>query len=263
MKTNTWHKGWLALLAALLPFVAAVAWSQPDRLDKPEGLAVAAFSALKAGAQLPENWKPLGVSNSVPRTRYTLASDGGVTVIKAEANASASGLSRDIRVNLAEYPVFKWRWKVSNVLKASDINTKEGDDYPARVYVMFDYPLEKLSFGDRTKLRMARALHDPNLPAATLCYVWDGKAAAGTIVPSSYTNLMRMIVVESGVSRVNRWLEVERDVAADFRAAFGLQSSDDIPPVSAVAIATDMDNTGEVATAFFGDISFNKQKVSK
>jgi len=93
--------------------------------------------------------------------------------------------------------------------------------------------------------------------------VWDGKAAAGTIVPSSYTNLMRMIVVESGVSRVNRWLEVERDVAADFRAAFGLQSSDDIPPVSAVAIATDTDNTGEVATAFFGDISFNKQKVSK
>lgn len=237
----------------LLSCAAAVAWSQSDTI------VVAAFSALNAGASPPENWKPLGVSNSTPRTRYSLVSDVGVTVMKAEANASASGLSRNVRVNLAEYPEIKWRWKISNVLKGSNINTKEGDDYPARVYVMFDYPLEKLSFSDRTKLRMARALHDPNLPAATICYVWDTKAPAGTVVPSSYTNLMRMIVVESGGARVNRWLEVERDVAADFKTAFG----EDAPPVSAVAIATDTDNTGESVTAFFGDISFNKQKVSK
>ena len=124
---------------------------------------------------------------------------------------------------------------------------------------MFDYPLEKLSLGSRTALRLARALHDPKLPAATLCYVWDGKAPAGTIVPSSYTSLMRMIVVESGGARVNRWLDMERDVAADFKAAFG----EEAPPVLAVAIATDTDNTGESAVAFFGDISFNKQKVSK
>ena len=94
-----------------------------------------------------------------------------------------------------------------------------GDDFPARVYVMFDYPLEKLSFADRIKLRLARALHDPNLPAATLCYVWDGKATAGTIAPSAYTNRVRLIVVESGASRVKQWLSVERDVAADFKAA--------------------------------------------
>ena len=89
--------------------------------------------------------------------------------------------------------------------------------------------------------------------------MWDGKAPAGTIVPSSYTSLMRMIVVESGGARVNRWLDMERDVAADFKAAFG----EEAPPVLAVAIATDTDNTGESAVAFFGDISFNKQKVSK
>ncbi len=251
MKTNTWRKASAAAL--VLSCVAAVAWGQS------ETLIAAAFSTLKAGMPLPENWKPLGVSSSTPRTRYTLVADGGLTVMKADANASASGLSRDIRVNLAEYPVLKWRWKISSLLKNSDVTTKDGDDFPARVYVMFDYPLEKLSFGDRTKLRMARALHDPNLPAATICYVWDTKSPVGTLVPSAYTNLMRMIVVESGGARVNRWLEMERDVAADFKAAFG----EEAPPVSAVAIATDTDNTGESATAFFGDISFNKQKVSK
>ena len=254
MKTTSWRRFSAVACGVLcIATIATLGFAQSDTLR------IGAFSALKSAAALPEGWKPLGVSNSTPRTRYTLVDDGGVTVVKAEANASASGISRDVKVNLAEFPTLKWRWKIAGLLKASDIHTKAGDDYPARVYVMFDYPLEKLSFADRTKLRLARTLYDPNLPAATLCYVWDGKAPAGTSVPSSYTNLMRMIVVESGSAHVNQWREVERDVAADFKAAFG----HDAPPVLAVAIATDTDNTGESAVAWYGDISFNKQKLSK
>ncbi len=233
--------------------IAAGAVSQSDTLM------VAAFSTLQPGATLPDTWKPLGVSSAKNVTRYSVVDDGGVTVLRADSNAAASGLSRNIKVDPAAFPILKWRWKISNVLKASDIRVKQGDDYPARVYVMFDYPLEKLSFVERSKIRLARALHDPNIPAATLCYVWDGKAPAGTIVASSYTDRVRMIVVESGASRVNQWLAVERDVAADFKAAFG----EDAPPVLAVAIATDTDNTGESVIAHYGDISFYKHKVTK
>lgn len=254
MTTHLWRSGIVLALSA--GCAAAIAWAQAD------SLAVGAFSALRAGAALPDSWRPLGVSNSLPPTRYTLVGDAGVTVVRADAVASVSALSRKLTVNLAEYPVLKWRWKVANILKTSDIRSKAGDDYPARIYVMFDYPVEKLPFVERTKLRLARALHDPNLPAATLCYVWDSKAAAGTIVPSSYTNLMRMVVVESGAARVNQWLAVERNVAADFRAAFGEAPDSLVPAVSAVALATDTDNTGESALAFFGDISFYKQKVT-
>lgn len=244
-----WRNG----MAVAACCAAVLAWAQADTLH------VGAFSALRPGAQLPDGWRPLGVSRTKPPTRYTLVDDGGVTVVRADAAASVSALSRNVRVNPAAFPVLKWRWKVANVLNTSDIRRKEGDDYPARVYVMFDYPLAKLPFAERTKLRLARALHDPDLPAATLCYVWDSKAPAGTVVPSSYTNLMRMIVVESGAARVNQWLSVERDVAADFKAAFG----DEAPAVSAIAIATDTDNTGETATAFYGDISFYKQKLNQ
>ena len=228
-------------------------------LSQSGSLPVAAFSALQPGSALPDPWKPLSISSTKNATRYTLVSEDGVTVIRADSRAAASGLSRAITVNPAEFPILQWRWKISNILNASDIRSKEGDDYPARVYVMFDYPLEKLPFVERTKIRMARALYDPNLPAATLCYVWDGKAPAGTIVISSYTSRVRMVVVESGASRVNQWHAVERDIAADFKAAFG----DEAPPVIAVAIATDTDNTGESTTAHYGDISFNKHKLTK
>ncbi len=230
-----------------------VAWTQGEMI--PAGI----FSVLKPGAAPPEPWKPLGVSGAKNLTRYTLVDDGGVTVVRADSSAAASGLSRAISVNPAEFSTLKWRWKISNTLKNSDIRTREGDDYPARVYVMFDYPLEKLSFTQRTKIRLARVLHDPSLPTATLCYLWDGKAPAGTIVTSSYTDLVRMVVVESGASRVNQWLMVERDVAADFKAAFG----EDAPRITGIAIATDTDNTGESAVAHYGDISFYKHKVIK
>jgi len=251
MKTRNWLNRIACVVAACC--VAALAWAQADALQ------VGAFSALQAGAALPDSWHPLGASRTKPPTRYTLVDDGGVTVVRAEAVGSVSALSRTLKVSLADYPILRWRWKVANVLKTSDMRSKNGDDYPARVYVMFDYPLAKLPFAERSKLRLARALHDPNLPAATLCYVWDSKMPAGTMMPSSYTGLMRMIVAESGPARVNQWLTVERDVAADFKAAFG----DDAPAVSAVAIATDTDNTGEAAVAFYGDISFYKQKVTR
>lgn len=73
---------------------------------------------------------------------------------------------------------------VSGVLKSSNPATKEGDDYAARVYVMFDYPLEKLSFGDRMRLTLARAFFDPDVPAAALCCVWDSRLPAGVVLTS-------------------------------------------------------------------------------
>lgn len=240
----------------LLLFALAAAGAA---LAAEERLMIAAFSAARAGAALPAGWLPLSASGSAAPTRYTLVDDGGTTVLHAEAKASASALSHPLRVDPAATPWLRWRWKIGTLIEQADLRTREGDDFPARLYVMFDYPLEKLPFVERSKLRLARALFDPNLPAATLCYVWDGKAARGTIAPSAYTNRVRLIVVESGSTRVNRWVDVERNIAADFRAAFG----EDPPAVTAIAVAVDTDNTGAFATSYFGDISFNKQSVTK
>lgn len=241
----------LGLAAALL---AAAAFAAEDGV-----IAAGTFSSLPPGGALPALWKPMQAANIRNATRYTLVEDGGVTVLRAEAQAAASGLSRTVRVNPAETPWLRWRWKITNLIDKADLQHKETDDFPARLYVMFDYPLEKLPFIERNKIRLARALFDPDLPAATLCYVWDGKAPVGTIAPSAYTDRVKIIVVESGASRVGRWVGFERNVAQDFRAAFG----EDAPPVSAIAVATDTDNTGAVAIALHGDITFNKQRLAK
>jgi Protein of unknown function (DUF3047) len=248
----TYHRRFDLLLFTITVACAGMALAAEDRV------VAAAFSILQSGDAPPKGWKPLVASDTTPRTRYTLVNDGGITVVRAESKAAASGLSKPLRVNPLEFPWLRWRWKIDRVIADADLRSKEGDDFPARLYVMFDYPLEKLPFIERNKLRLARALFDPDLPAATLCYVWDNKTPPDTIVPSAYSDRVRLIVVASGAARAGRWTDFERNVAADFREAFG----EEAPPVKAIAIATDTDNTGAFATTHFGDIHFYKQRLA-
>ena len=68
----------------------------------------------------------------------------GISVIKAESTASSSGLTRQITIDPAEYPVLSWNWKVANTYQGGDVKVKSGDDYPARIYITFAYDAEKV-----------------------------------------------------------------------------------------------------------------------
>lgn len=217
-------------------------------------LEVGKFSTAAPGTEFPENWKPLTFPKIKRHTNYTLIREGDAVVVKAVSEASSSGLTRDITIDPKEYPVVQWRWKVGNLLTTSDVTRKDGDDYPARLYITFAYDSSKVSFFEKTKYEAARLLYGQYPPLGALNYIWDTKAAKGTIVPNPYTSRAMMIVVESGAAYVNRWITEERNVYEDYKAAFG----EEPPMISGVAIMTDTDNTGEAATAFYGDIVFTK-----
>jgi Protein of unknown function (DUF3047) len=215
------------------------------------------FSSQKPGGT-PPDWKPLTFRNIEKHTGYSLVTDNGVTVLKADSNASASGLTRDLtslKLDIREYPILKWRWKVANLIKNADIATKEGDDYPARVYVTFRYDPERASVGMRMQYGMAKSLYGEYPPHAGINCVWDGKATVGTMVPNAYTARAMMFVVESGAKRVGDWVEVERNVYDDYKRAF----KEEPPPVLGIAVMTDTDSTGEAAVAWYGDITLRKK----
>ena len=101
-------------------------------------------------------------------------------------------------------------------------------------------------------MTLARALYGTELPTAAIAYVWGAAQPVGATGPNPYTDRVRMIVVDSGPRHAGEWIEVRRDVAADFRAAFG-----EAPPhITGVAVSADTDNTGERVTAQFGDLRF-------
>ncbi len=239
----------------LLPAPAAGGEPAPPAVGRREP---PRFSALLPGDRLPAGWMHQ-VLPSVERTnRFDLVGDEGTTVLRVQSERSASSLAAVLHVDPAQTPLLRWRWRVSNVVAASDMRRKAGDDYAARVYVLFDLPPERLSVGDRLKISAARLLYGTQVPAAALCYVWGTAQAVGESGWNPYTDRLRMIVVDSGKAHVGQWRAVVRDVASDFRAAFGGSA---VPAISGLAVAADTDNTGEKVEARFSDLSFEARPI--
>jgi hypothetical protein len=243
------YRSFSIVLSTAIFVLPLIARSQSDAV-----LEVGKFSATAPGTEFPENWKPLTFPKIKRHTAYTLIRDGDVVIVKAVSEASSSGLTRDITIDPKAYPIVQWRWKIGNLLKTSDVTRKEGDDYPARLYITFAYDSGRVSVFEKAKYEAARLLYGQYPPLGALNYIWDSKAAKGAVVPNPYTDRAMMIVVESGAADVNRWITEERNVYEDYKSAFGVEP----PLISGVAIMSDTDNTGESATAFYGDIVFKK-----
>ena len=236
------------ILLALCLGPAAVGLAQGPAL-----LEVGKFSAATEGSTLPVGWKPLTFKKVERHTTYEVVLDGSTTVVKAVSEASASGLTKEVTIDPHEYPIVRWRWKVENLLQKGNVNRKDGDDYPARLYITFAYEPDKVSFGKKLKYKAGQALFG-GIPIGALNYIWDGKSPVGTIVDNAFTDFAKMIVVQSGPQRVGSWVEEERNVYADYKAAF----DEEPPAINGVAIMSDTDNTKERAVAYYGDIVFAK-----
>ena len=238
------QKGRWAGSVLLLLFCTGLAVSRPDVLR------VGAFSTQDPTQDVPDGWTPISFSDIDTRTRYDLVRRDSTVVVRARSDGGAAGLATKQRVDLAEHPILEWRWKVDGVVDGGNARTKDGDDYPARLYVTFDY--EDLGLLDRAKLTALRALGYDEIPTRALNYIWANRVAQGTFLENAYTDWVVMVAVRSGEQHAGRWVTERRNVLADYRAAFG----GDPPPVNGVAIMTDTDNTNGATTAYYGDIVF-------
>ena len=155
----------------------------------------------------------------------------------------------------------QWRWRLDEPLsggkRSADLLTKEGDDAALKVCVMFDHPLDHVPFLDRTVLRIARSLSGENLPAATVCYIWDSAGPAPLEGVNPYTRRVRFISLQGRNSPLSRWVSESRDVAQDFATLFadelpeGAQTPRaELPPVTTVLIGADSDNTASHSTGW-------------
>jgi CO dehydrogenase/acetyl-CoA synthase gamma subunit (corrinoid Fe-S protein) len=240
---------WKFVLIAVGLLLAPVClWAQSGAV-----LEVGKFSASQVGQAIPDGWKPLTFKKIPKHTSYEVVKDEDVTVVKAVSEASASGLIKQVVIDPKEFPIVRWRWKIDNVLQRSDVALKEGDDFPARLYITFEYEPDKVSFGKKLKFKVGQALFG-DIPIAALNYIWETKTPVGTIVENAYTDFAKMVIVESGTQKVGMWIDEERNVYEDYKQAF----REEPPMINGVAIMSDTDNTKEQATAYYGDIVFQR-----
>ena len=180
------------------------------------------------------DWQEKSFSNE---TRYELAEIDDKRVLRARSNGSASGLYRKLRIDLYRYPFLNWEWRIENRLDTTNEQTRSGDDYAARIYVIVSGGL----FFWRT-----RALN----------YVWANASASQSVWPNAFagSNAM-MMAVRSGQDGVSEWYAEKRNVLQDLKGIFG----EDIRYVDAVALMTDTDNSRGRVTAYYGDIFFSSK----
>lgn len=240
--------------ALLLLGALALALAVPLQASEPT-VPVGEFSKLIPGDPLPAPWEPLTFKNIEQHSRYRLVSDGNQTVLAAQSNQSASGLVRKFSVDLHKFPYINWRWKVAHVNSKGDVTRKDGDDYPARIYVTFAYDPDQVGFLERAKFEAARLVYGETPPMAILNYIWANRAQPGAFVPNAYTERAIMVAVQSGPARAGRWVTEKRHVYEDFKKAFGKEPT----AITGVAIMTDTDNTGESGEAWYGDIYFSAE----
>ena len=173
-------------------------------------------------------------------TRYSVVTEDGKACVKAESDHSASCLVYEIEYDPRKMPFVEWSWKVEKVLEKGDATKKEGNDYPARLCVVFKNWIPWQS----------RALN----------YIWANRLPVNQAVPHAHGFNSMMIAVESGGAKAGQWIKERKNVLDDYHHYFGPNP----PMVSALALMTDTDNTGEKVTAWFGPVTIKgPEKESK
>jgi hypothetical protein len=193
-----------------------------------------------------DNWKPFYFPKIKSHSTYTIERTGSEHILRAESSASASAVVYKDVFDVNDHPRVKWRWKVKNVYAKGDVRSKEGDDYPIRVYIMFEYDPEKAGTLDRIKYSFAKSLYGEYPPHSSLSYIWSSKDDPETFVVSPYTDKAMMVLLEKGPIKIGTWADEEIDILADYQKAFGTK-----PPARArIAIMNDSDNTGESSVSY-------------
>ncbi|WP_302173056.1 DUF3047 domain-containing protein [uncultured Hydrogenophaga sp.] len=208
-------------------------------------------------------WRVVGLparQRNVPLTAFDPGQVDGHEGVRVSTDASYGTLVHTLPGNVLPVMRLAWRWRLDQPLvggsAAPDIMSRGGDDAALKVCALFDHPLDRVPFMDRQMLRLARSVSGEDLPAATVCYVWDSTYQAPVQAANPYTRRVRFITLQGRSAPLSRWITESRDVGRDFLALFGEEQSQDapLPRLTRIVIGGDSDNTGSRSLGWVADL---------
>ncbi len=170
------------------------------------------------------------------KTIYSLGSNDNGNFLKAEADNAASGLGKEVKIDLNKTPFINITWKIEKDLAGIKENTKKGHDFAARVFVIKKTGATPFS---------NRAIN----------YVFSSNQQVGFNSPSPYTKKSIDNVLASSKDDLNKWITVKANVKEDFKKFHDL----DINELDGLAIMTDTDNSEMKAIAYYQNIFFSAE----
>ncbi len=170
------------------------------------------------------------------KTIYTVGSNENGNFYKAVADNAASGLGKEVKINLNKTPFINITWKIEKDLPGIKENTKKGHDFAARVFAVKKTGATPLS---------NRAIN----------YVFSSNNEIGFSSPSPYTKKSVDNVLASTKENLNQWITVKSNVKEDFKKFHDL----DVNELDGLAIMSDTDNSKMRAIAYYQNIYFSAE----
>ena len=168
------------------------------------------------------------------KTVYSVGNNENGNYLKAEANNAASGVGKEVKIDLNKTPFINITWKIEMDLKGIKEDTKKGHDFSARVFVIKKTGSTALS---------NRAVN----------YVFSSNRNVGENWPSPYTKKSVDNVLSTTKENLNKWVTVKANVKEDFKKFHDL----DVDELSGIAIMSDTDNSKKSAIAYYQNIYFS------
>jgi len=170
------------------------------------------------------------------KTAYSIGNNEKGNYLKAVAENAASGVGKEIKINLDKTPFINITWKIEKDLKGIKENTKKGHDFAARVFVIKKTGATPLS---------NRAIN----------YVFSSNSNVGETWPSPYTKKSIDSILASTKSNLNEWVTVKANVKEDFKKFHDLE----VKELSGIAIMADTDNSKLTAVSYYQNIFFSSE----
>tara|TARA_Y100000996_G_scaffold269883_1_gene212440 strand:+ start:50 stop:700 length:651 start_codon:yes stop_codon:yes gene_type:complete len=170
------------------------------------------------------------------KTTYTIGSNENGNFLKAVADNAASGLGKEVKIDLNKTPYINITWKIEKDLPGIKENTKKGHDFAARVFAVKKTGATPLS---------NRAIN----------YVFSSNNEVGFNSPSPYTKKSIDNVLASTKSNLNEWITVKANVKKDFKKFHDL----DVNELDGLAVMSDTDNSKMKAIAYYQNIYFSEK----
>lgn len=204
-------------------FLAATLARADDRL------VIADFSQGVDAKGIPQGWQ---LKEKSGKADFSVVKEGDLSVLWLRSADTSFSIQKELKVNLKQYPVLSWKWKVTRLPKGGDFRETRTDDQAAQLFLAF------------TKTK-------------SIVYIWDTTAPEGLMSEAIAPPLMtiKLVVVRSGPAELGKWVTETRNIFEDYRKLYG----EEPPPVKAMRLQINSQHTGTSAESCFADVIFKKK----
>ncbi len=215
----------LKVLTASLLFLATAAGAVEDRI------VIADFSAGIDGKGVPRGWQ---LKEKSGKADVAEVKDDGIAAVRLRSADASFSLQKEVQIDLKQYPILTWKWKVTKLPTGGDFRRSSVDDQAAQLFLAFS----------KTK---------------AIVYIWDTTAPQGIMgnAAAPFFMSIKAIVVRSGKDDAGKWLTETRNVYDDYKKLFGEEPA----AVAGVRLQINSQHTETSAESYFADVVFEKTVI--